>query len=266
MADNEQEKKDRHAQPAGEPMPTFANLWRLRHYVHSLGNLKLWREVTIVQFIGAVIGGVAVWFFAQLFIDGTYAIALGAAALVLVPRGISIVEDAGRPPMVEAWACISYLFSAKLYIGAGAVQGANERRVLSQMLDEEDALAGGSRRGAYATVTGPASRSARLIVGRAADAFRPGSSSPRRGAVGGSGEGSASGARGPLAALRSISTIGSATHRRSPAASAPAVEYDEQGRILRPGIDRRSSGAGSERAGAKADAKAGAASRERSRG
>ncbi len=122
-----------------EKMPTFAPLFRLKFYVHSVGNFKLWREVTVTQLIGSVVGALVVYRISGLIFGGQLAMALAAAAAIFIPRGIAIAEDAGRPPLVEVRAWIKHLFASHYYNGARPAKGAEATR-LKAMLEEERAM------------------------------------------------------------------------------------------------------------------------------
>lgn len=127
-----------------ERMPTARAVFKIRYVVHSLGNLKIGREVTIGQLAGAAVGFLLCWFFMRVFITtGWPSLAVGAAGATLVIRGLALVEDAGRPPYVELYRWLTFWVSSRYYCGARKVRGKQKERLEELFVLDRTKEAGG---------------------------------------------------------------------------------------------------------------------------
>lgn len=151
MSDNEQ--KGRSGSGGYDPGPvdrmaTFRPVFKIRYVVHSVGNLKIGREVTIGQLFGAAVGFLICWFLMRVFVTtGWPSLAAGAAGATLVTRGLALVEDAGRPPYVEIYRFLSFaFFSSRYYRGARKVGGKLEKERLEEMFAQDRAKETGGTR------------------------------------------------------------------------------------------------------------------------
>jgi hypothetical protein len=123
-------------------MATAGPLWKVRYYVHSVGDVKVGREVTIGQLGAAILGFVLTLIAASIVLDGWIPVAIALAVAFLIPRGISLVEDAGRPPYVEIYRFLNFMFFApRYYCGARTVSGMTRKR-LQEMFAREQSKAG----------------------------------------------------------------------------------------------------------------------------
>ena len=135
----------------GTRMPTYAPLFRLQHYIYTVGNFRLWRELTVIQLLGGLATWAVVFFLTGVVIDGMYAFFLAVAAGVGVVKLIAVSDDLGRNPLLELRALLVFTFShPRYFVGARPVKrGSNEEKRLKAMIARERSLAGPAERTAF---------------------------------------------------------------------------------------------------------------------
>lgn len=155
-----------------QKMATAGPLWKVRYYVHSVGDVKVGREVTIGQLGAAILGFVLTLIAVNIvrnllngFGPGWVPVVIALAVAFLIPRGISLVEDAGRPPYVEIYRFLNFwLFAPRYYCGARTVSGMTRKR-LQEMFAREQSKGGRPRTAALILKEGLAD-TARSVRGR----------------------------------------------------------------------------------------------------
>lgn len=152
----------------GARMPTYAPLFKLQHYIYSIGNFRLWRELTVIQFFVGILAGIVVFVPLNFLLDGMYAFFLGVFAAVGMIRLVALSDDLGRNPILELRAFIVFtFFRPKHYVGArplGWRYGTQqEEKRLQAMIARERTLAGPRERTAWQILRGNLAETYRSI-------------------------------------------------------------------------------------------------------
>lgn len=133
----------------GTRMHNYASLFKLQHQLYTIGNIRLWRELTVYQLAGGLVAFAVAFFLASFLLDGMYAFFAGIGAAVGMVRLIALSEDWGRNPLLEARAFLVFtVLHPHFFVGARPVgqrygTGPEQKR-LKQMIARERSLSSGT--------------------------------------------------------------------------------------------------------------------------
>lgn len=138
----------------GTRMPTYAPVWRLQHYIYTIGNYRLPREVTVIQALCGLVAWGVVFFLSGYLLEGMYAFFLGLAAGFGMIKLVAVSDDLGRNPLLELRAFLVFTFARPRYfVGARPLgRGSPEERRLKQMIAREISLGGPAARTSWRIV------------------------------------------------------------------------------------------------------------------